>query len=176
MIPLIRVEDPNHQRNFDLISKNLGLPVPQAKVVHSVDVNIANAAWTLETFNTESFDSGDLHSTSVNTGRLTAPIEGLYLLVAQVAFASNGTGIRGGRIPLNGTTTFLAEREGMATTGAFTQFTVTGLAQLVAGDYITLEVFQSSGGLLASKAPTANTTPGTYLSMVRLGGYTNFVV
>lgn len=162
------------RRNTDTTARLLNPPLPQARVYNSANISIPNATPTVLTFNSERFDSGNLHSTSSNTGRLTAPITGLHDICAHVLYAANITGRRETTLRLNGTTVIaIDERQTVTVAGVFTAVSISAHYQLAAGDYVEVVVFQDSGGALNV------TTAGNYspeFSMVRLGGYVNMGV
>lgn len=170
--PLEYVADGDWMRlrtNTDTTARLLNPPVPQARVYNDANISVNNATATALTFNSERFDNGDLHSTSSNTGRLTAPITGLYLIVGHVAFAANATGRRRAQIRRNGTQ-LIASNDGFPTAGDNCFVTVSALYQLNATDYVELVVEQASGGAL-NVLVLANHSPE--FEMVRLAGYVN---
>ncbi len=128
-----------------------GVPVSQsresARAFNSGNVSVPNTAWTIITLNSEHWDHNDLHSTVSNTGRLTAAVDGLYLIVAQIRWASNGSGIRGLRIELNGTTEIGKVQDDPSGAGATIQDATT-IYPLDAGEYVQMLGFQTSGGSL----------------------------
>jgi hypothetical protein len=139
------------QRAFTLIRQLQGTfgasPPPAARVYNSANIAIATATLTTLTFNSERFDSGDLHSTSTNTSRLTAPITGVYSFGGTVRFADNGTGIRQLALAVNGNQV-AATQSAAAAAGFGFDLTVTTLYQLAEGDYAELQAYQTSGGNL----------------------------
>lgn len=118
-----------------------------ARAFNSGNISIPNTAWTIITLDSEHWDHNDLHSTVSNTGRLTAVVDGLYLIVAQIRWASNGTGIRGFRIELNGTTEIGKVQDDPSGGGATIQDATT-IYPLDAGEYVQMLGFQTSGGSL----------------------------
>lgn len=118
-----------------------------ARVYNSANISINNATVTALTFNSERYDTDSMHSTSVNTGRLTCTRAGKHSGMAHIEFASNATGYRSVLIKLNGTT-YIAVDNKPAVNGDNTQFSVPFSYDLVVGDFVTVEVFQSSGGSL----------------------------
>lgn len=161
--------------NFKRLSEAVNHPVPQARVTNNAALSPANNTPTALTFNTERFDSGDLHSLSVNTGRLTAPITGLYAVGCMVEFAANATGIRSVQIRLTtvggvGPTTIAADTR-VPLTGAVTICSpVPAVWQFTAGDWVDVAVFQTSGGALNVQS-TAAYSPDFW--MYRVAGFVN---
>jgi len=101
-------------------------------------------------FDTEVYDVGGMHSTVTNTGRITVPAGGggLYGIGGHVRFAANATGMRELIIRINGTTQIA--RSSTPNSGATDEARVTIYTEyeLVAGDYVELQVVQTSGGAL----------------------------
>ena len=112
----------------------------------STITGIANATWTAVTFNSEEFDTDAFHSTSTNTSRLTIPagLGGTYSVKAQVSFGLSATGFRQVRIYKNGTL-YKASGEFIPSSSIYVAPTMSTDMTLVAGDYIELYVYQSSG-------------------------------
>lgn len=133
-----------------------------ASVTKGSAQSIADTTLTAITFDTEEFDTDDLHSTSVNTERITIPTTGVYLVTAGVQWASGTTGFRYMNIKLNGTTN-LAEDRRNGVSGQETEQTVSRIYSFTAGDYVVLNVYQNSAG-------SVNISSGaqTFLSVQRL--------
>src|SRR5512139_267514 len=74
------------------------------RVYNNAAINIANDTVTALTFNSERFDTNGIHSTALNTGRLTCQTAGTYVITAHAAFAANATNRRQITIRLNGAT------------------------------------------------------------------------
>jgi len=157
------------QRNAEITAKHLRAPMPNARVYNSADISIPNATLTSLTFNSEHWDVGELHSTSVNTGRLTAPITGLYMIGGHVMWAVNSTNQRSIRIAVNGTT--IAIQTSMTLTdGNDPLQTIVSAYRLAKGSYAELQVYQNSGAALNARRG-GNWSPEFW--MVRIGGYEN---
>jgi hypothetical protein len=119
-----------------------------AHVYNGTAIPVANVTETTLTFDTERYDTHAYHSTSVNTGRLTIPSAGRYLIIGQVAFDANATGYRAALIRLNGTT-YIAQTmlpTAIAVDAAYLEVHTIWLC--AAGDYVELRAYQSSGGSL----------------------------
>jgi hypothetical protein len=94
------------------------------------------------TFDTERYDTDGMHSTSVNTDRITFTTAGLYLVEGGVQWDANATGVRYLAIRLNGSTIIRLKQDNA----------VNDLGQIVstvykfaAADYVQLMAFQNSG-------------------------------
>lgn len=117
---------------------------------HNTTQSLTDSTWTALSLNSEDYDVGSMHSTTVNTSRVTIPTNhgGLYDLNAQVCFALSGTGLRGVSFYKNGTA--ISMTQGPSTTASLLVLHAVAKATLVAGDYIEVYAYQSSGGALNS--------------------------
>jgi len=127
-----------------------GVTFSGARVWASGTQSFSNATAAVLTWNSESYDTNSYHSTVTNTGRLTVPSTGYYLLTGFVIFASNATGSRILEFKKNGTTCGYVEN-GAATTGA-TQLQLTVPLLASATDYFEVFGYQNSGSTLATAA------------------------
>ncbi len=146
-----------------------GGPKPMCRVYNNASINIATATNTALTFNSERYDVGGMHSTSVNTSRITIPTGGggVYHLGGCVVFASNATGVRAVWLMLNGATRIVQQAQ-PASSATDQAITVSCDYKLAAADYVELFVFQSSGGILAVNSTSAY-TPEAWCHWVGLG-------
>lgn len=133
-----------------------------ARVYNNADLTIATATATALTFNSERWDDAAIHSTSTNTGRLTVPAPGRYSVGAHVRFASNATGFRVVYLYVNSTLIAIDARP--AVNGGPTDISITTEWEAAAGDYFTVQVYQSSGGNLAVTA-AGNYSPEFWVAL-----------
>lgn len=117
----------------------------------STDISISNDTTTAITWNSEAFDTDAFHSTSTNTGRITIPsgLGGKYHINGCVSFVAGGAGFRRVDIFKNGSIFVYGANIASASASGGTQmipFSV--LLDLVATDYISISVSQSSGGTI----------------------------
>jgi len=126
---------------------------PAAELRQTVAQSIPNVTWTSVLFDTEDLDSDPAgtgaHSTSSNTSRYVAVYAGWYRVSGGVEFAVNATGQRGCAWAVNGTLV-TASRTFISATAA-TGMGVPARTKLVflnVGDYVELQVYQTSGGAL----------------------------
>lgn len=115
--------------------------------VHETAVqSIPDNTVTALTFTSERFDTDSMHSTSVNTSRITINSGGIYAFGggARIANGADYTTINL-RVRLNGTTD-IAHSDVLVSAGAtIAQIKqVNGLYQLAAGDYIELMIMQDN--------------------------------
>lgn len=110
---------------------------------------ISDATSTTLLFDSERTDNDTIHSTSVNTGRFTCVTDGYYKAFCAGIFAADATGIRVLQAYLNGAALDpFADFEGNPNALVACALGVTFCYPLTAGDYITFNVYQSSGGNL----------------------------
>jgi hypothetical protein len=126
--------------------------IPTVRVGNGfVDQPIPSSAVTTLTFSVETYDPLDMHSTTVDTSRLVAPIAGVYAITANVPWRASGGGTqRYVSIRPNGGTIDIATNQ-VPPVGSASQFTVqtlTSQTRLNAGDYVEVKVLQDSGGTL----------------------------
>jgi len=117
------------------------------RVYNDVNESIADNTSTTLTFNAEHYDNGGLHDTVTNNSRLTAQKAGVYAISGHVEYAANATGSRSLIIQLSAGSIIANERRAAHPTAA-TDISIATLYHLGVGDYVTLVVFQNSGGAL----------------------------
>jgi hypothetical protein len=123
-----------------------------ARVFNSTDVTVPSlkpGEWTSLTFDSERWDTANLHETASNSGRLKAPVAGKYYIFANITWESPiGSGLWGLRLWLNGKTV-IAEQTLPNTSAPFRiSMSVGTLYALGAGDYVEVQVFQNNGNPL----------------------------
>jgi hypothetical protein len=116
-----------------------------ARVFNSTNITIPHATIATLTFDSERWDTDNMHSTSSQTGRLTAQTAGKYLIFGQVRWGNNPTGYRDIQIALNGTASIA---ESVTDSPAVAEMSVVTHYALSAGDFVELQVSQASGGPL----------------------------
>jgi len=134
------------------------------RVMNSASISLPHQTWTTLTFDTETFDTDDIHClpgqdpsdptcAARPTARLTANTAGKYLIYAQVLFEDNPTGIRALRLMLNGTDNLVEiGKPGSSVTDGNGANFVTHFP-LGVGDYVIVQAFQDSGGTLVVRSP-----------------------
>ena len=148
-------------------STQLYLALHYARVYRSTAQTITTGTTgTVLTFDAERWDTGGVHSTVSNTGRLTATRAGVYVIGLGVEWAANATGVRIATIRLNAAGTPLAGDE-RAASGASTvvQQNIVTLYRLAAGEYVYATVAQTSGGDLDVQR-NANLSPEFWMQQV----------
>jgi hypothetical protein len=127
-------------------------PAIEALVTRSGAANIPTAAWTPLGCDSEKYDRDNLHSTTTNATRITIPwvLQGTKIVLrANIALASNSTGIRGIRIIRNGLTVEAEDVRAAYAGSRFVGGVVTPPLTTATGDYFEVQVYQNSGADLA---------------------------
>jgi hypothetical protein len=122
---------------------------PAARVYHSTNQSIpGNAAFTTLTFDSERFDTADLHDGTTNPSRLTAPIAGLYLVSIDISWEGNNTNARELAINKNTSTIVARDVVGPSPFPNTTEQSMSTLVELAAGDFVEVVLRQNSGSAL----------------------------
>ena len=142
---------------------------PSARVYNDADIGISHNTLTALTFNSERWDTDEIHSTVSNTGRLTCKTAGLHGIYGHIRFAPNVSGSRIISIRLNGTDVIAHQRvSAIPASGDETSISIYTEYVLAVNDYVELLVFHNSGTTL-SVTYTAKYSPEfgmTYLGKV----------
>jgi hypothetical protein len=127
--------------------------LPATKVYKGSITALPNGVETTLTFDTERFDSANLHDNTTNPDRLTCQQAGLYLIT--LSFNSNvspTTGVLRAGIYKNGIVNALARS---AMTANAVTHTLTTYARLAFGDYIVARILNTTGAAVNVLAGTA---------------------
>ena len=118
-------------------------------IYKTANQSISNDTFTIVTFDAENFDTDGFHTTSSDTSRITIPSGkgGKYLITAQAHWGTNGTRERVQRFVKNGSDLYQGTWA-PANSNNQTGYSISTIANLTAGDYIELSVYQVSGGAL----------------------------
>lgn len=144
----------------------LGLLVNPPRCRVYLTANLTPASGTVATpvaFTSEDVDTDTMHSTTVNTSRVTINTPGRYRITAQTAFSGNATGSRGMHILKNGSMIAATVGPGTSATNQYQQATTDVV--LAAGDYIELGTYQNSGVALTQFGGAT----ATWLDVCRVG-------
>lgn len=147
---------PNPQIAAGAVGEAELAPLPAVRAKPGNNQFIPNVTATPIVFSNEDYDqagagqSGEMHSTTTNASRLTAPRDGIYQLDTQVAWIANSTGIREAFLTKNANgncssanVTDVYDRVGASVNAPYNHLS-TQLA-LNQGDYVEVCVFQTSG-------------------------------
>lgn len=127
-------------------------PFSGARVYNSANQSISANSTTELFWDSETYDTDAIHSTSSTTGRLTVPAGITYVeIFGQVLWAASAIGYRTATIMINGTYTgngWAQDVRVASPSGSTSQPLSTGPVSVTAGDYFILAVWQNSGGAL----------------------------
>jgi hypothetical protein len=116
---------------------------------NSANQSIPNSLWTTINFNTERFDTSNLHSTSVNPGRITIPpgLGGKWLVGAAIALTGTPSGsVRGTRFLVNNTLVALSTL--FVPVGSFAAGgTIVKLFTFADGDFLVVQAYHDGTGI-----------------------------
>lgn len=168
---IVVIEDHSNSWNKKKVSvENLRNDFIGCLAYTETDLVCAHATWVSATFDLEKFDTypsglSEMHSVSSNKDRIYARVTGAYLIKAYGKFVANGTGYRGIRININTTTEVIRDFR-LNNSGTYlTDMHVSHIYYMTAGQYVTVEFWQSSGGNL-SVVSSWSQVP--YLSLIKL--------
>lgn len=116
---------------------------PAARVTRTANQSIAGSAQVLVNWTSEVFDTQAMHNNSVNNTRLTAPIDGIYDVSANIDWAAhNDAGPRLITLVKNGSSGIAAKGGNpISPTSTYAQ-DVTATVSMQKGDYIEVKAFQ----------------------------------
>lgn len=115
-----------------------------ARAYHDIDQTIPNGQWTTISFNSERYDTDNIHDPVTNNSRLTCRTAGTYLIIAGLGFDTNSDGYRSLYIKLNGVTAISYKKINAVVLGrTFTD--ASSIYPLVVSDYVEFLVHQDSG-------------------------------
>lgn len=120
---------------------------PACRVYHNAAQSIASGSFVPLTFNSERFDTDNMHSTVTNPGRITFTTAGLYLVGGNIEFAGNAVGTRGMAI-LHSGTTYIASILQDIDAATTHELNISAVYAFTAGQYVELWAGQTSGGAL----------------------------
>jgi hypothetical protein len=117
---------------------------------NNVNLTVSNNTMTSVTYNSENYDTDGFHSTSTNTNRITIPTGkgGKYEISACIQWDNSVTGLRQAFLFKNGGGWLdLYGPQSSASRSTYFLYTIEDLSP---GDYLSLEILQSCGGLLTA--------------------------
>lgn len=118
---------------------------PSCRLTQSGNISLADAAFTLITWNGETFDTDNMHDLAVNTGRITVNTAGVYMVTFQFRHIADATEAWSeGRIKLNGTTYLASAAPNLAGAAFQASGNVTTPYKASVGDYFEAVVFHDN--------------------------------
>jgi len=122
-----------------------GPSMDKARIWNTANWTVPTSTSFPLTFNSENYDTDNLHDPAVNPSRITVNDAGYYLVLGCICYAPNATGIRRAYIYVNGAWVSMnSVLNAGATASAFV--VVSDVRYLNAGDYLELYAWQNSGG------------------------------
>ncbi|MCL5291272.1 MAG: hypothetical protein M1548_01915 [Actinobacteria bacterium] len=132
---------------------------PAARAYHNTNQSIPNGVTTVLAFNSERFDTDNIHDLITNNSRLTCRTAGRYLIVGNCAFEFNPTGSRLVEIIKNGSFySAQLSNNAVTTAGWGTNLSISVIEDMNVNDYVELRVLQTSG-VAVNILSLANFTP-----------------
>ena len=116
----------------------------EAKVYNSVSESVPTNTQYFLSFDTELYDTCNIHNPDDNT-KLTAPVDGIYDIKGNVRFDSDTNGFRVVAIWWQGWLHIAAESAQMRSPDGNYYVSISTDYPLRAGEYVNLEVYQTSG-------------------------------
>jgi len=136
-----------------------------ARVYHSIDQTLSNNLGAQLAFDSEIYDTDNIHDNTTNNSRLTCKTAGKYIISASVvweAFVGAANAVVQITIRLNGTTNISSIKtphSGAASVSIIQN--VTTVFDLDVNDYIEVRAYQNSGGDLDVLAASNNSAEFT---------------
>lgn len=122
---------------------------PYCRVHNSTTQSVAPGVSALA-FNTEDFDTDNMHDNTTNNSRLTCKTAGKYLIMGSIDFSTNPSGsYRSGLIKLNGTTFIEQTLNAVVTSAETTILQVSAVCNMSANDYVELISYHNASGSLS---------------------------
>ncbi|MSO40887.1 MAG: hypothetical protein EXQ70_03170 [Solirubrobacterales bacterium] len=118
--------------------------IPAARVTDSDGQSIDTGVVETLNFDSERYDTANMHDNSTNNFRLTAPVTGIYAVTGQVGWDTANDTRRALLLRKNGSTDIAIEQAGAVLGDANVQ-ELTTQVQLQEGDYVEARVLMVSG-------------------------------
>ena len=128
---------------------------PFARVTLSTTQSIPDSTMAAVSFDTETRDVGSMHDNVTNPTRITIVSDGTYSISGSIRWPLNATGYRYLQITKNGANVAVDSRN--AVSGNVTVQAISTTVYLVAGQYIEMSGYQTSGTSLAVVAGDGST-------------------
>lgn len=152
-----------------LVTNVSGSTATWARAYHNADQSLSNITLTAIALNSERNDTDVIHDTSTNNSRLTCKTAGVYLIVGQLTYAANATGIRKCAIRFNGTT-YIGNQDNLNSGASLAcPVSTATIYPMAVNDYVEMVGYQDSGGSLNVMTAPGGDQYSPELMMVRLG-------
>jgi hypothetical protein len=144
--------DGSRERYIDWLESRLEIQevrevsgVYSARVARRADKTITTALVTAIDFDVERHDYGDLFNPTLNNTRLTAPADGIYAIVGNIAWQNNADGERRLRIRLGGVTDIASARRTTPSAALSEHMLVSTEYEMLKDQYVELTVYHTRG-------------------------------
>jgi hypothetical protein len=138
--------------------------VPSVRVYNSTVITATNLTLKVLPFDSERYDTNDMHSTAVNTSRLTCNGSGVYSIGVNVEWTNNVNGDRQLYVLYNGSAYIAAIRHLPGVSGE-SQASIQTQYYLSSGDYVEAGVRQTAG-IDLNVLVNANYSPEFYMAKI----------
>ncbi len=136
-----------------------------ARVYNSTAKSIPSGSFVVITFDSERYDTDNIHDNSTNNSRLTCKTAGVYLISFCGELPAASTGRAVAKIQVNGGTNICMMSNILTSLGPI-RMNPSSIYTLNVNDYVEVFVYQESGGTL-NLAATSDYTPS--FMMQRIG-------
>lgn len=149
--------------------------LPSARVYHNATQSTSDQTETFLSFNTERWDTDNIHNVSTNNGRLTCKTPGKYLVTGHISmdYASVGSGTAFLRVDLvlnTGTVVATQTATRLSTIDEDLQITVSAILDLSVDDYVRVRVYQAGIGTVNVLAGSSTNQQNADFEIHYLGG------
>ena len=127
-------------RNQSLGTAEFSRSIPTAHVTRSANQTVPHLMATTLAFDSERGDSANMHSNTTNNARLTAPVDGIYRVSAQIQWNANVSGMRLLQLYRNGSTLIAFDNVNSPGAGSGVTQEVSTERAFLAGDYVVARV------------------------------------
>jgi hypothetical protein len=137
--------------------------VPAVHLYNSANYNVGLGVWHTVVFDTERYDTNNMHVTTPNPERITIQTPGLYSFTFNIGWASGGGIQRRAAIQFKGTTSIATGVLFMGGQNTDAAQAVSGVWPCVAGDWAIAQTFTDGAVVLP---------PNSYFAAERIGRLT----
>jgi hypothetical protein len=127
--------------------------VPTCRVFHNAAQAVPNNTETLLSFNSERFDNDSMHSTSVNTNRITITTAGVYL-VSFTGIMANASDYQEAYAMLRGSGGQSIAFANATRGASAPMFNVSTIYKFAAGNYVEVMVYQKNSAAASRNLQT----------------------
>ena len=112
-------------------------------VYRNTDQGIGSSAWNNVDWDSEEWDTSNMHDPITNPSRITVPKNGRHIVIANISWALNALGVRGIAIFINNV--LRATKHANPVNDVESSLSIQRAFDLTAGDYIEIRAYQNTG-------------------------------